>query len=253
MNIIVCAKLAVDVSEINIDPATKKPILQGVPKIVSDIDKSAVEEAIRIREKCGGKVTTVTIGPSEAKEKIKPLLAMGADEAVLIAKPEKEDYSIVAKLLSEAIKKVGDYDIILCGEASIDLFSGQIGPQIAGYLNIPQITYAQVIIAEEKKVMVERNLSDKVVVIESTFPVLISVTKEINKPRLPNLMQIMQSSKKPIHEWSIESLGIGELIPKVEVVGIDGVPMERKNIILEGEVEKTATELAETLAKEGIF
>lgn len=253
MNIIVCAKLAADVSEITIDPATGKPVLQGVPKIISDIDKSAVEEAIRIREKCGGKVTTVTIGPPEAKEKIKPLLAMGADEAVLISKPEKEDYSIVAKLLSEAIKKVGNYDIILCGEASIDLFSGQVGPQIAGYLNIPQATYAQVIIAEEKKVIVERNLSDKVVVIESTFPVLISVTKEINKPRLPNLMQIMQSAKKPIHEWSIESLGIGELSPKVEVVGIDGVPTERKNIILEGEVEETATELAETLAKEGIF
>ena len=128
MNIIVCAKYCIDVSEIKIDSSTKKPILQGIPKIVSDIDRSAVEEAIRIREKCGGKVTTVTIGPPEAKEKIKPLLAMGADEAVLIARPEKEDYYITAKLLSEAIKKIGDYDIILCGEASIDLFSGQIGP-----------------------------------------------------------------------------------------------------------------------------
>ena len=101
--------------------------------------------------------------------------------------------------------------------------------------------------------MVERNLSDKVVVIESTFPVLISVTKEINKPRLPNLMQIMQSAKKPIHEWSVESLGLGELNPMVEVLDIGGVPMERKNIILEGEVEEAVTKLAETLSKEGMF
>lgn len=253
MNIIVCAKYCLDVSEIKIDPSTKKPVLQGIPKIISDIDKSAVEEAIRIKEKWGGKVTAVTIGPPEAKEKVKPLLAMGADEAVLIAKPDKEDYYITARLLSGAIKKIGIYDIILCGEASIDLFSGQIGPQIAGCLEIPQITYAQAIAAEEKKATVERNLSDMIVVTESPYPVLISVTKEINKPRLPNLMQIMQSAKKPIHEWTIESLGIDDLSPKVEVVAIEGVPMERKNMILEGSIEETSAQLAATLSKEGLF
>ncbi len=253
MNIIVCAKYAIDVSEISVDPATKKPNLQGVPNKISDIDMNAMEEAIRIREKFNGKITVLTVGPEDAKEKIKSLLALGADEAIIISQPEKEDYYLISSLLSEAIKKIADYDIILCGEASIDQFSGQVGPRIAGLLNIPQITYAQSITAEKGKVVVDRNLGDKVVTVESNFPVLISVTKEINKPRLPNLMQIMASTKKPIHDWSTETLGIDNVAPKVETLDIKGVTMERKNMVLEGDIEKTVKELAENLAKEGIF
>ena len=84
MNIIVCAKQVVDVSEMKVDPSTKKPILQGIPRKVSDIDKNAMEEAIKIKEKLNGKITVLTAGPSDAKEQIKELLAMGADEGILI-------------------------------------------------------------------------------------------------------------------------------------------------------------------------
>ncbi|GAH17631.1 unnamed protein product, partial [marine sediment metagenome] len=138
MNIIVCAKQVVDVSEMKVDSSTKKPILQGVPQKISDIDKNAMEEAIKIKDKHGGKITVLTVGPADAKERIKELLAMGADEGILIPYPDKYDYHVVSTLLTEAIKKIGEYEIILCGEASIDLFSGQIGPRIAGLLNIPQ-------------------------------------------------------------------------------------------------------------------
>jgi electron transfer flavoprotein beta subunit len=178
---------------------------------------------------------------------------MGADEAVLIAMPENGDYHITSLLLTEAIKKSGGYTIILCGEASIDQFSGQIGPRIAGFLNIPQITYAQSVTVENGKIVVDRNMGDKVVTEESTFPVLITVTKEINKPRLPSLMQIMASTKKPIHDWTVESLGISGLNPKVETIDIKGVSMERKNIVLPGSIEEATDKLAESLAKEGVF
>jgi len=148
MNIVVCAKQVVDVSEMKIDSSTNKPILQGVPQKISDIDKNALEEAIKIKEKNGGKITVLTIGSSNAKERIKELLAMGADEGVLVTASENIDYYMTAVLLSEAIKKIGNYDIILCGEASVDLFSGQIGPRLAGLLDIPQITYAQSLTTE---------------------------------------------------------------------------------------------------------
>ena len=253
MNIIVCAKLATNVSEIKIDPATKKPILQGVPKEISDIDKSAVEEAIKLRDKYKGKIIIVTVGPPESKEKIKSLLAMGADEAVLVPMPEKEDYYNIATLISAAIKKIGSYDIILCGEASVDQFSGQVAPRIAGILNIPQVTYAQKITPEEGKVVVDRNMGDKIFITESTFPVVISVTKEINKPRLPTLMQIMAATKKPIQEQNAAALGISDTAPKVETIEIKGVPMERKNIVLEGSAEDAAKKLAENLTKESVF
>ena len=253
MNIIVCAKQVVDVSEMKIDPATKKPILHGVPQKISDIDKNAMEEAIKIKEKHGGKITVVTVGSADAKERIKELLAMGADEGVLVVPPEKYDYYVTSSLLAEAVKKIGKYDIILCGEASIDLFSGQVGPRLAGLLDIPQITYAQSVTAEKDKVVAERNMSDKMVTTESTYPVLVTVTKEINTPRLPSLMQILASSSKPINEWSAGSLVSGKLNPMIETVELKGVPMERKNIVYKDDIDESVKKLVDSLAKDGVL
>ena len=253
MNIVVCAKQVVDVSEIKIDSNTKKPILAGVPQKISDIDKNAMEEAIKIKEKQGGKITVVTVGPPDAKEKIKELLAMGADEGILITPPEKNDYFVVSNILAGAIKKLGQYDIVLCGEASIDLFSGQMGPRIAELLNIPQITYAQTVTVEKDKVVSERNLGDKAVTIESPFPILLTVTKEINEPRLPSLMQILAAANKPIQEWTAEDVASGRLTPKITTVDIKGVPMERKNIIYQDDIDESIGKLVESLAKEGVL
>jgi len=250
MNIIVCAKQVVDVSEMKVDSNTKKPILQGVPQKISDIDKNAMEEAIKIKDKHGGKITVVTVGPSDAKERIKELLAMGADEGVLIPSPDKCDYRVVSSLLAEAIKKIGEYDIVLCGEASIDMFSGQVGPRLAGLLNMPQITYAQNVNAEKDRAVAERNMGDKSVTTESSFPVLITVTKEINEPRLPSLMQILGAANKPINEWSADSL-TKELKPKVETLELKGVSMERKNIVYRDNVDDSVEKLVDSLAKEG--
>ena len=252
MNIIVCAKQVVDVSEIKVDPNTKKPILQGIPQKISDIDKNAMEEAIRIKEKLGGKITVITAGPSNAKERIKELLAMGADEGILVPISEKSDYYVVSNLLAGAIKKIGKYDIILCGEASIDMFSGQLGPRLAGILNIPQITYALKINSEKDKITAERNMGDKAVTTESTYPVLITVTKEINEPRLPSLMQILGAASKPINEWNADSLVSG-LNPKVEVVELKGVPMSRKNVIFKNDIDESVGKLVDSLAKEGVL
>jgi len=253
MNIVVCAKQVVDVSEIKIDKNTNKPILAGVPQKISDIDKNAMEEAIKIKEKHGGKITVLTVGPADAKEKIKELLAMGADEGILITQPEKHDYYIVSNILSGAIKKIGEYDIILCGEASIDLFSGQIGPRVAGLLNISQITYAQNVAVEKDKVVSERNIGDKAVTIESSFPVMITVTKEINEPRLPSLMQILGAANKPINDWSLDDVGAGKLEPKIATVDIKGVSMERKNVIYQDDIEESVGKLVDSLAKEGVL
>lgn len=252
MNIIVCAKQVVDVSEMKVDSNTKKPILQGVPQKISDIDKNAMEEAIKIKDKHGGKITVVTVGPSDAKERIKELLAMGADEGVLIPSPDKCDYRVVSTLLAEAIKKIGEYDIVLCGEASIDMFSGQVGPRLAGLLNMPQITYAQNVNAEKDKTVAVRNMGDKSVTTESSYPVLITVTKEINEPRLPSLMQILGAANKPINEWSADSL-TKELEPKVETLELKGIPMERKNIVYKDDVDDSVKKLVDSLAKEGVL
>ncbi|MCK4995783.1 MAG: electron transfer flavoprotein subunit beta/FixA family protein [Thermoplasmatales archaeon] len=252
MNIIVCAKQVVDVSEMKIDSSTKKPILQGVPQKISDIDKNAMEEAIKIKDKHGGKITVLTIGPSDAKERIKELLAMGADEGILVTAPDNIDYHMTSTLLAEAVKKIGEYDMILCGEASVDLFSGQIGPRLAGLLNIPQITYALTVTAEKDKVTAERNMGDNEVTTEATYPVLITVTKEINEPRLPSLMQILGAANKPINEWTADSLS-SRLKPLVETVDLKGVSMERKNVIYQNDLDESVGKLVDSLAKEGVL
>jgi electron transfer flavoprotein beta subunit len=252
MNIIVCAKQVIDVSEMKVDSSTKKPILQGVPQKISDIDKNAMEEAIKIKEKHGGKITVVTIGPTDAKERIKELLAMGADEGILVAPPEKIDYFVVSNLLAGAIKNIGEYDIILCGEASIDLFSGQAGPRLAGLLGIPQITYAQNLSVDKDKVTADRNMGDNAVTTESSYPVLITVTKEINEPRLPSLMQILAAANKPINEMTADSLKSG-LNPKVEMLELKGVSMERKNIVYKDDIDESVGKLVDSLAKEGVL
>ncbi|MBN2065305.1 MAG: electron transfer flavoprotein subunit beta/FixA family protein [Candidatus Thermoplasmatota archaeon] len=252
MNIIVCAKQVVDASEMKIDSSTKRPILQGLSQKISDIDKNAVEEAIKIKEKHGGKITVIMIGPANAKERIKELLAMGVDEGVIVTTSDTIDYHMTATLLAEAMKKIGSYDIILCGEASTDLFSGQIGPRVAGLLNIPQLTYAQSVTAEKDKVTANRNMGANAVTSESTYPVLITVTKEINDPRLPSLMQILAAANKPIQEWTAESLSSG-LQPLVETIELKGVTMERKNVIYKDDLDESVNKLVDNLAKEGVL
>jgi electron transfer flavoprotein beta subunit len=253
MNIIVCAKQVVDVSEIKIDPGTKKPILSGVPQKISDIDKNALEEAIKIKEKHGGKITLLTVGPADAKERMKELLAMGADEGVLVIPPPNADYVVVSHLLAGAIQKLGSYDMVFCGEASIDLFSGQMGPRVAGLLNLPQITYASQVTVEKDKVVSEKNLGDKAVTMESSYPVLITVTKEINVPRLPSLIQILASSSKPIHEWPAQGVAPEHLEPKMKTLDIRGVPMARKNVIFQDDLDQSVSKLVDELAKVGVL
>ena len=251
MDIIVCAKQVLDVAEIKIHPESKEPLVQGIPKKISDIDKNAMEEAIKIKDAQGGKITVLTAGGSEAKENIKELLAMGADEAILVTTPHREYYA-VSTLLAKAIKKIGKYDLILCGEASIDQFSGQMGPRLAGMLNVPQITYAKKLEVSTDKVVAERDTGDTIVSMESPFPVLVTVTKEINEPRLPSLMQILAASNKPIQEWPGESL-TGSLKEKIITMKVTGITTQRKNKVYQEEsVEDSVKKIVDDLFKEGI-
>jgi electron transfer flavoprotein beta subunit len=117
---------------------------------------------------------------------------------------------------------------------------------------IPQITYVQNISINKDKISAERNLGDTVVTIESPFPVLVSVTKEINEPRLPSLMQILGAANKPIHEWNYNSFE-GDFQPKVENVNLQGVSMERKNIVFKDDSDESIKKLVDNLAKEGVL
>lgn len=257
VEIAVLAKVTVDVQAVKVDAETNEPILKGVPLKVSDFDRNAMEEALRIKAKLGGKVKVVTAGPPEAKDQMRQLIAMGADEAHFVTDPAfaSMDYAAVCKLLAATLGKLGKLDLVLAGEASIDQYSGQMGPRVAGAMGIPSISYIRKITPDKEMVTVEREMGDMVEEYKVPYPALITVTKEINEPRLPNMMQIIGASKKPITEWKAEGLGIPatDLAPRSSIAGLKGITMKRKNVILTDEPPAAAQKLVEALRREGVL
>ena len=228
MDIIVCLKQIYDLGQIMVDTATKYPITEGVARKISDFDKNALEEALRIKEKHGGTVLALIGGTKEAA---KEALAMGADEAVIYS--ADSDSLGTATILAEIIHKM-KYDLILCGEASIDEFSFQIGPRLAQALGIPVLTYARKMELKDNEVVVERNLENRYEIAKARLPALVTVTKEINEPRIPTLLQILGASKKKITEISLEKHEAG-----IETLRVTAIEMKRKEVILK-EVEELA-------------
>jgi electron transfer flavoprotein beta subunit len=260
VNIIVLVKQVIQTAELKIDKTTKSLLLQGVPRVVSESDKNALEESIRIKEKHGGKITVITVGTSEAKEALREALAMGADEAILITDPrfEGSDSHAVASVLAAAVTKILDYDLIICGAYSEDLFAFQTGPRLAEICNLPQITYATKITLDGTKIVVERDLETERQVVEGKLPCLVTVVREINEPRLPTLMSIMAASKKPTTTWNAADLSLGEDElgfngALIEVLRSTVVSGERKRIMLEGDPKEISLKLARALQQEGVL
>jgi len=259
-NIIVLAKQVFYTQDLRIDRTTKKLKTEGVARVISESDKNAIEEAVRLKEKHGGKVTALTLGSPEAKEALREAIAMGADEGYMLVGSEFEgsDAHATAIALSAAIKKIGQFDLVLCGETSEDQYSFQVGPRTAENLDLPLMTYAVKITLQDAKVVVERNLEDCYEAVESNLPAFITVSREINEPRLPTLMAIMAASKKPMTAWSANDIGLapkdlGRQGSVTEPLRSTVATGERKRVMIEGEPGEAAEKLVTTLIGEGVL
>ena len=256
--IIVCLKQAVDVSQLKVDPATGQLITATAPRKMSDFDKNALEEAIRLKEKLGdAEILTVTVSSEDAKAVLREALAMGADKAYIVNDPNVKDVdtSGTALVLAEAIRKIGEYGLVLCGETSLDSFSGLVGSRLAELLDLPQITSVKKMSIEGDAVMAERTLENANETVRAKLPCLVSVTHEINQPRIPSLMNIMKASKKEIVSWTVADLGVQQdkLVSKLELVEVLAPKTERKKIKITGEsVQEIAGKLAKALIQEGV-
>jgi electron transfer flavoprotein beta subunit len=257
--IIVCLKQAVDVSQLKVDPATRQLITASAPRKMSDFDKNALEEAIKIKEKFGdAEICTVTVSTEDAKAVLREALAMGADRAFFVNEPMFKDVDTfgTAYILAEMIRKIGEYSLILCGETSLDSFSGLVGPRLAELLNLPQMTSARKILVEGDTVTAERTLEDAVETVKAKMPALVSVTREINQPRIPSLMMIMKASKKEIVTLTASDLKLDrdKIAPKIELVEVLAPKTERKKIKITGEnAQEIADKLAKALIQEGVI
>ncbi|MCX9083131.1 MAG: electron transfer flavoprotein subunit beta/FixA family protein [Candidatus Methanoperedens sp.] len=234
--IIVCLKQIFDLGQIRVDTSTKCPLTEGVARKLSDFDKNALEEALRIKEKHSGKVIAIIYGTKDAA---KEALAMGADEAFIYQYTEEIDHLGIAAILAGSIQQL-KYDLILCGEASIDEYSFQTGPRLAQVLGIPVLTYARKIELNDGEIIVERELENRYEVSKTKLPALVTVTKEINQPRIPTLLQILGASKKSITEMSPMKQEVG-----VKILSILAVEMKRKEVIV-----KEIDELAKVILSE---
>lgn len=259
MRIIVCIKQVPDTEEIGkvrIDSQTNTLIREGVPSIINPFDENAIEEALRLKEKKGGEVIALSMGPPQAEEALKKALAMGADEAVLLSDKAfaGSDTLATSYTLAMAIKKIGKFDLILSGKQAIDGDTAQVGPGIAEWLDIPQITYARNIEINEGKVRVERVLEDSFEVVQAPLPLLITVTKDINEPRYPSLRGLLRAKREKVSIWTCQDLSLEK-----ERIGLDGSatqvikiftpqPLQRGKI-LSGETSQMVDKLIEEMKK----
>jgi electron transfer flavoprotein beta subunit len=233
-------------------------ITAGAPRKISDFDKNALEEAIKIKERLGGiEIFTLTVSTEDAKAVLREALAVGADKAYLVNDPAIQgvDTSGTAYILAQAVKKIGEFDLILCGETSLDSFSGLVGSRLSELLHLPQITSARKLTVESEAVIAERALEDASETEKTKMPALVTVTREINQPRIPSLMMIMKASKKEIVNWTLADLDVQKekITPKIEIIEALAPKMERKKIIIKGEtVQEIAEKLARALIQEGI-
>ncbi|QJW45248.1 electron transfer flavoprotein subunit beta/FixA family protein [bacterium BFN5] len=227
MEILVCVKQVPDTTEVKIDPVTNTLIRQGVPSIVNPFDKNAVEAAIQLKEKHGGKVTVISMGPHQAKDALKECLAMGADTAALISDRAfgGSDTLATSYTLAAGIRKLGKFDVILCGKQAIDGDTAQVGPEIAEYLDIAQITYVAKVEVDGDTVRVEREHEEGYEVIETKVPVLLTVVKSINEPRLPTVKGTMRANRTEIPEITVNDVDVDP-----ERLGLKGSPTQVRRI-----------------------
>jgi electron transfer flavoprotein beta subunit len=259
MNIIVCMKQVIDLEQIRIRPESRQPVLDGLPVLFGDFDKCALEESVRIREKQGGKVIAVAAGSAKLKDTIKEALAIGADEAVILTDPafEGSDAMGSARLLAKAIEKIGEYDLILLGDGSDDNYSGQVPPRLAELLNLPQVASVREMEILDHRVRAVRDLEDALEVVEVDLPAVVSVTSEVNTPRLPPLSAILKAGRKPVHTWGLDDLGlttssVGTAASTVEVLSNLAPVQDRKEILFE-DVEDGVVQLVHALEREGVL
>jgi len=220
MNIVVCLKQVPGTTAVKIDPQTNTLIRQGIENIINPFDTYALEEGVRLKEKHGGKVTVITMGPSQGEAALREAISLGADEAVLLSDRAfaGADTWATAYTLSRAVARLGKYDILICGRQTIDGDTGQVGPELAEMLGVPFIAYvSRIEEISDGRIRVRRMVEEGHEVIEASLPAVITVAKEINVPRLPSLRGITRSRSAAIPTWGIKELGVDQ-----NMVGLAG-------------------------------
>jgi electron transfer flavoprotein beta subunit len=261
MHIIVSIKQVPNTTNVQIDPQTNTLKREGVESIINPFDEYAIEEAIRLKERFGGKTTVITMGPPQAEAILRDAIARGIDNAILVSDRAfaGADTWATSYTLASAIKAIGDCDLIICGKQATDGDTAQVGPGIAEMLDIPHIAYVKKIQDVKDNVLrVERMMEDGYDIIESPLPALITVVKDINTPRMPSLKGMMASKRAQIPHWTAQQINaeknnIGLTGSPTQVMKIFSPPARPGGEKLDGSPEEVAAKLVEKLRQAQII
>jgi electron transfer flavoprotein beta subunit len=261
MHIIVLVKQVPDTAEVKINRETNTLIRDGVPSIINPYDRYAIEEALRLKEKHGGKVTALTMGPPQAVEALKEAVSLGVDEVVLLSDRAfaGADTWATSYALAQGIRKIGGFDLVIAGKQAIDGDTAQVGPETADMLGIPFVAYIRKIEqVEGNKMAVERLMDEGYDVVETTLPALITVVKEINEPRIPSLKGKMKAKSLKVAPWTAADINADP-----DKLGLKGSPTQVVRIfppaprgqreILSGTIEDQAATVAKKLKEQSLI
>ena len=262
INVIVCVKQVPDIEKVKFNHETGRVDRSSAGAITNPFDLNALEAAIQIKEKVGGTVTTISMGPPQAESTLKDTLARGADRAILLTdrKFAGADTLATSYTLASAVKKLGRFDLIICGEKTVDGDTAQVGAEVAEHLDIPHVAYVdEVKDVTKDRIAVTSRMGRDYYLIALKFPGLITVTKDINVPRLPTLRDKLKARKAKIETWSADDLAD---VAYVDKFGISGSPTRvvkvytpsaerRKGVIIRGDPKKTAKKLMAILKSVG--
>lgn len=261
MNVVVCLKQVPGTTQVKIDPQTNTLIRQGIENIINPFDTYAIEEGVRLRERTGGKVTAISMGPPQAETALREAISLGADEGILLSDPAfaGADTWATSYTISAALRKLGQYDLVICGRQTLDGDTGQVGPQLAEMLALPFIAYvSQIEEIADGSLRVQRMVEDGYEVMECSLPAVITVVKEINTPRLPSLRGIARSKSATIPVWGAKELNtdpgrVGLAGSFTRVIRIFSPQRVCQGEIFQGEAEEQVDCLVNRLKDDGFI
>ena len=253
-NILVCYKWVIEENDISVDFDGDLKMREPAYK-VSLYDRNAIEAAVQLSEKTEMPCIALTCGDAKAEKSRKEALCAGPDQgyAVIDDALESADSYLTATVLASAIKKIGDIDVVLCGEGSGDMYAQQVGPRIAGALGWPLVAYATEIEPCEGGLQVKRAGADGIEILKASMPIVITVAGDCNTPRIAGIKAVMGAGKKPFEVFSLADVGIDGSASGLSVKQVIGNRPDRKNIRIQGDSSSIAAELVKSLIGEGVL
>lgn len=264
LNIIVLIKQVPEIEKVRFDYEKGRLDRSSAGVMINPFDLNALEAAVQIREKIGGSITVISMGPMKAMEALRDAIARGADKAILLSDERfaGADTLATSYTLAAAIKKLGPFNLIICGEKTVDGDTGQVGPEVAEFLNIPHVAYVDKILEVcEDKIIVGAKMGRNYYIIELNLPGLITVTKDLNTPRLPTLRDKLRAMRAEIPVWGYEDLA-KEVDEKY--FGFEGSPThvikiytpamgKRRGEAISGTPDDAAEKIIQILMKNGVL